>query len=54
MANISHLEVLSFISQQTERNQSNTHMNYVYAVLKRCYDQKIISFFPSDFVSVLA
>ena len=30
--------VVSFIIQQTELSQSNTHMNYVYAVL-RCEEQ---------------
>ena len=32
--NISHLGVLSFITQQTELTQSNTHMNYVYVEFK--------------------
>ena len=32
MANISHLGVLSFITQQKEFRQSSAHLNYVYVV----------------------
>ena len=38
MANISHLGVLSVLTQQTELSQSNTHMNYVYVVFE-CREQ---------------
>ena len=34
MANISHLRVLSFITQQKELSQSSTHMNYANVVFK--------------------
>jgi len=32
MANISHLGVLSFITQQTELSQSSIYINYVFVV----------------------
>ena len=38
VAIISHLGVLSVLTQQTELGQSNTHMNYVYVVFK-CQEQ---------------
>ena len=37
VANISHLGVLSFLTQQTEHSHVSTHMNYVYMyVLLKC------------------